>query len=236
MAAVVLAAVVFDLDGTLFDHRTSARLGLRAWLSDLGVVWDEEFASAWASAEDRHFAAWREGQVTFIEQRRRRLRDVLPLIGQSVGDDEQLDAVFAGYLAAYERAWCGYADVAPALDQLRRAGLFTAVLTNGNTDQQHAKLAHLGLLPDVGPVLTSEALGVAKPDPGAFHALCDHLRLAPQQVLYVGDDHSVDVLGARSAGLHSVHLDRTGTGPPSEASRIESLVDLGTVVEALQQD
>ncbi len=96
---VVLAAVVFDLDGTLFDHRTSARRGLRAWLSDLGGVWDEEFASAWASAEDRHFTAWREGQVTFAEQRRRRLRDVLPLIGQPVGDDEQLDAVFADYLA-----------------------------------------------------------------------------------------------------------------------------------------
>ncbi len=109
------------------------------------------------------------------------------------------------------------------------------MLTNGNTAQQHDKLAHLGLLLDVGPVLTSEALGVAKPDPGAFHALCDRLLLAPQQVLYVGDDHSVDVLGARGAGLHAVHLDRTGTGPPSEASRIPSLVDLSPVVEALQQ-
>lgn len=232
---MVLGAVAFDLDGTLFDHRTSAQQGLQAWLADLGVAWDEEFATTWAIAEDRHFNAWRDGHISFTEQRRRRLRDVLPLIGHPVGDDEQLDGVFAGYLAAYQRAWCGYLDVDPALDQLRDAGLSTAVLTNGSTDQQVAKMAHLGLLERVGPVLTSEALGVAKPASGAFHALCDHLRLAPQQVLYVGDDHTVDVLGAHAAGLHSVHLDRTGAGPPSEASRIESLVGLASVVETLQR-
>ncbi|MEJ5946559.1 HAD family hydrolase [Pseudokineococcus basanitobsidens] len=234
---MVLAAVAFDLDGTLFDHQAAARQGLRAWATDLGATWDEELATAWTTAEARHFTAWRDGHISFAEQRRRRLRDVLPLIGHPVGDDEELDAVFEGYLAAYQRAWCGYPDVNPALEQLQQAGLATAVLTNGNTAQQKDKLAHIGLLGRVGPVLTSEALGVAKPAPGAFHALCDHLslpgRVTPQQVLYVGDDHAVDVVGAATAGLHVVHLDRVSAGTPSGASRIETLADLAAVAEAL---
>ncbi|MEJ5867667.1 HAD family hydrolase [Pseudokineococcus sp. 5B2Z-1] len=230
---MVLAAVAFDLDGTLFDHQTAARQGLRAWASDLGATWDEELATAWTTAEARHFTAWREGHISFAEQRRRRLRDVLPLIGHPVGDDEELDAVFEGYLAAYQRAWCGYPDVQPALDELQQAGLATAVLTNGNTAQQNDKLAHIGLLGRVGPVLTSETLGVAKPAIGAFHALCEYLGLVPQQVLYVGDDHAVDVVGAAAAGLHVVHLDRVSAGTPSGASRIETLADLAAVAEAM---
>ena len=157
------------------------------------------------------------------------------MTGHPVGDDGQLDAVFSGYLAEYQRAWCGYPDVSPALDQVRAAGLATAVLTNGTTDQQHAKLAHLGLLGRVGPVLTSEGLGVAKPAAGAFHALCDQLRLAPRQVVYVGDDYTVDVQGALAAGLQAVHLDRTGVGPQTQTARIATLLDLASSVESIRQ-
>jgi len=221
-----LAAVLFDLDGTLFDHPLSARRALDAWLADRGVPPSEELAAAWTAAEERHFAAWREGRVSFAEQRRGRLRDLLPLLGEPVGDDEALDAVFAGYLAAYERAWVGYDDVDAALADVHGLGLATAVLTNGMEDQQRAKLAALGLLERVGPVFTAERLGVTKPRPEAFLRVCAALGLPPGQVLYVGDEHEVDVLGARAAGLRAVHLDRLGAGPADEAARVEGLGEL----------
>ena len=223
---MTLAAVVFDLDGTLFDHPVSARRALDAWLADRGVTPTDELAAAWLAAEERHFAAWREGRVSFPEQRRGRLRDVLPLLGEAVGDDAALDAVFAGYLAAYERAWVGYDDVDAALAAVQDLGLVTAVLTNGMEDQQRAKLAHLGLLDRVGPVFTAERLGVTKPRPEAFLRVCEALGLPPERVLYVGDEHEVDVLGARAAGLRAVHLDRLGTGPADEAERVDGLRDL----------
>lgn len=69
--------------------------------------------------------------------------------------------------------------------------------------------------------------------PGAFHGLCDHLGLAPRQVLYIADDYTVAVLGADAAGLTTAYLDRTGVGPLSEADRIESLVDGLPEVELL---
>ena len=220
------AAVVFDLDGTLFDHPVAARQALDAWLADRGVTPTEELARAWRAAEDRHFAAWRDGRTSFAEQRRGRLRDLLPLLGEPVGSDDELDAVFAGYLAAYERAWVGYDDVDAALAAVAERGLRTAVLTNGQEAQQRAKLARLGLLERVGPVFTAEGLGVAKPRPEAFVRVCDALGLPPGQVLYVGDEHEVDVLGARAAGLRAVHLDRLGSGPLDEAERVDGLRDL----------
>ncbi|MGQ7350899.1 HAD hydrolase-like protein [Quadrisphaera oryzae] len=58
----------------------------------------------------------------------------------------------------------------------------------------------------------------------------------PQQVLYVGDDHAVDVLGARAAGLQAVLVDRVGSAPPGERSAVASLtqvLDLPAVRSAL---
>jgi putative hydrolase of the HAD superfamily len=154
------------------------------------------------------------------------LRDVLPLLGHPVGPDEDLDALFVGYLAAYEKAWSGYDDVHPAVRALHEAGVVTAVLTNGTEQQQRAKLARLDLLDTIGPVFTAEGLGVTKPNPRAFLAVCTQLRLEPAQVLYVGDEHPVDVLGARAAGLHAVLVDRLGTGPAAEPHRITTLAGL----------
>jgi putative hydrolase of the HAD superfamily len=223
----MVSAVVFDLDGTLFDHWSSARRGLSEWLAGLDVVLTKELASAWFEAEELHVADWREGLVSWAEQRRRRLRDFLPLIGLPVGTDDDLDEVFvAGYLKAYERAWVGYDDVDAALDALHDFGVVIAMLTNGAQEQQEAKLARLGLLGRTGQVFTAEGLGVAKPNPRAFHLVCAHLALSPEQVLYVGDDYEVDVLAARAAGLRAVHLDRVGTGPMTEHNRIATLAEL----------
>jgi putative hydrolase of the HAD superfamily len=223
----MVSAVVFDLDGTLFDHSSSARRGLSQWLAGIDVALTNELASAWFEAEKRHVTSWRQGMISWAEQRRRRLRDFLPLIAVPVGTDDDLDEVFvAGYLLAYERAWVGYDDVNSALDAVHDYGVVTAMLTNGTQEQQEAKLAHLGLLGRIGPVFTAEGLGVAKPDPRAFRLVCAHLALPPGQVLCVGDDYEVDVRAARAAGLRAVYLDRIGTGPMTEHDRITTLAEL----------
>ncbi|NAZ81638.1 HAD-IA family hydrolase [Kineococcus sp. R8] len=227
-----MRAVVVDLDGTLFDHPGASRDGLREWTSGLGVTLTPALSDAWARAEDRHHRAWREGRVPFDEHRRRRLREFLPLAGLPVGDDARLDELFAaGYLTAYRRHWRGYDDVEAGLTAVADAGLRIALLTNGMPEQQHAKLAALGLSGRVGPVLTAGGLGVAKPRREAFAAACAAVGTPASATLHLGDDHPVDVAGARAAGLRAVHLDRTGTGPPGETERLASLHELATYLD-----
>ncbi len=131
--------------------------------------------------------------------------------------------MFGHYLAAYTSAWQAYDDAVPTLERVRDAGLAVAVLTNGDKAQQTAKLRATGLLDLCGPVLASSALPAAKPSRVAYDAVCDVLGLSPAQLLMVGDNLEVDVLGARAAGFRAVHLDRSRpTGPDS----IETLHDL----------
>ena len=219
-----ITTVLLDLDGVLMDHRTAMREAVHAWLGERATL---DVVDAWFRSMEVHLAEWRAGTATWAEQRRRRLRDVLPLLGEPVGADAELDARFAtGYLPAYERAWRGYDDVVPALAGLRAADYRLGVLTNGSERQQRAKLRALELTDLVGPVFTAEAVGAPKPDPRAFLAACAGLAVSPDEVLYVGDEHETDVLGARGAGLSAVLLDRFGTAPAEETAVIRSLAEL----------
>lgn len=229
-----LRAVLLDLDGTLLDHESAMTSALHAWLPTLGVRVTEDVLTQWRVALERNLEVWRQGLVTFAEQRRRRLRDFLPAVGVPVdGDDRGVDELFDGYLHSYAASWRAFDDAAAAVTAIRRAGLSCAVLTNGDPEQQTAKLTRIGLLDLAGPVFTPAALGAAKPAAAAFLTVCERLGVPPAAALNVGDRYDLDVQGARAAGLKAVYLDRTDAGPLDDAWRISSLTELSPLLGGL---
>lgn len=98
---------------------------------------------------------------------------------------------------------------AAALALARGAGLRTAVISNSNGSIQSA-LERLGLAVHLDFVLDSSVVGVEKPDPRIFRLALERARVVPAQAVYVGDLYSIDVLGARAAGLQAVLLDPGG--------------------------
>lgn len=76
-------------------------------------------------------------------------------------------------------------------------------------------------------VIDSHVVGVAKPDPAIFdHALPYFAGIARQRIAYVGDSVTMDVGGARAAGLHPILLDPHDDHPDADFERITSLGDL----------
>jgi putative hydrolase of the HAD superfamily len=206
-------AVIFDLDDTLFDHTGSAVGGLRAWVPGFGREVTDDLVAEWFAIEHRHYNEWLAGRLTHQGQRRARLLDFLPLIGQSVpGTDDELDVVFAGYLEGYREHWIAFPDAHPALEVARGNGWRVGVLTNGSTVQQHAKLERIGLAQLVDVVCTSESLGCSKPAVQAYHLTCEALGVEPADTLMIGDNLELDVIAARAAGLTAEHLDRAAGG------------------------
>lgn len=230
-----IALVILDLDGTIVDHEGSIRTALTNWLPALGVTPDEELIAAWFAAEQRHFPAWCAGEISFQEQRRRRLRDFLPLIGgHASSSDGELDLIFDGYLTEYEASWTAFDDVAPTLSILHQSNTRLAVLSNGTDAQQNAKITAVGLRNRLGQVFTAEGLGVAKPDPRSYLAVCQKLNVPSTESLHVGDLYDLDVLAPRDASLHAIHLDRRDSGPLDEPWRMKSLRQLPHLIELLQ--
>jgi putative hydrolase of the HAD superfamily len=245
----VIDAVLFDLDGTLVDHRGAAARAVKQMVSRFHAPGrsESELLGAWWASEDVHMAEYLDGECSFDEQRRRRLRDIFPLLGlPTTLDDVELDAWFTtNYLADYEAGWRSFPD---AWDCIRRLtgstpSVMTGVMTNGDPDQQRSKLIRVGLLPWIGPVLTPTELAFAKPHPSSFLEACHRLELSPNRTVFVGDSLSVDARGATSAGLVGVWLDRGDDDDSGETTaqlsdglpvyRISSLTELPDLVGSL---
>lgn len=105
--------------------------------------------------------------------------------------------------------------VPEALAALRAAGWPIAVVTNGCTDIQRAKLTRTGLLPAVDAVVVSEEAGTRKPDPAIFHLAAARLgrTLTPADWM-VGNNPATDLRGAHATGLRSIWITPTPTPPP----------------------
>ena len=87
-----------------------------------------------------------------------------------------------------------------ALQQLRQSGLRLAVLSNCSIEEiaawDDSPLADL-----IDAAVFSWQLGIAKPEPAAFHNVCRAVGAAPHRVAFVGDGGSNELFGATAAGL-----------------------------------
>ena len=100
-------------------------------------------------------------------------------------------------------------EAASALRLTREAGLSAGVISNSNGSVRSI-LEETGLAAHLDFILDSAVVGVEKPDPRIFRLGLAEARVEPREAVYIGDLYSVDVLGARAAGMESVLLDPGG--------------------------
>jgi putative hydrolase of the HAD superfamily len=76
-------------------------------------------------------------------------------------------------------------------------------------------------------VIDSHVVGVAKPDPRIFDYALPHFNGTDhRRIAYVGDSVTMDIGGARAAGLHPILLDPYDDHPEADFERIRSLMEL----------
>ena len=121
-----------------------------------------------------------------------------------------------------------YADVVPTFTALREQGL-RVVLAGNQPERRAAQLRALDL--PVDDLVTSEELGVEKPDPAFFAAVLTRLGIDDaSRVLYVGDRVDNDVLPAAEAGFATCWLTR---GPWGQLQELPEDVAPDLVLEGL---
>lgn len=110
-----------------------------------------------------------------------------------------------------------YPDARAALAAVIDMGLRVALVSNSSLDEALERAEVIGVYPELTPILASEEIGVAKPDPEIFRLACEAVDCAPDEVLMVGDDLTSDVLGALGAGLRAVWLNRADDRTAAQA-------------------
>lgn len=125
--------------------------------------------------------------------------------------------------------WALYDDVADALEGLDARGIALGVVSSWNGSLRGI-LEHHGIAPRLRCIVMSAVEGIRKPHPAIFERGLEALRLAPQEVAYIGDTYETDIDGAERAGLRGILIrrgdpERDGK-PPVPCPTIRSLRDL----------
>jgi putative hydrolase of the HAD superfamily len=125
-------------------------------------------------------------------------------------------------------------DTAAVLDALRAHGLTLAVISNAD-GRIEADLERTGLRRHFSVVIDSHVVGVEKPNPAIFALALTRLGASADAALYVGDMLTIDVMGARRAGLRAVLMDTLsrypGAGDCPRISRLGELIDFLAAAE-----
>jgi putative hydrolase of the HAD superfamily len=108
--------------------------------------------------------------------------------------------------------FAAYPEVAGVLRRLRAGGARLIVVSNWDISL-HEALAQAGLSPLIDGVVSSAAVGAAKPSPAVFRAGLALAGVPAERALHVGDSYDEDVAGARAAGIAPILLTR----PPARA-------------------
>jgi len=214
-----IAALGFDVGETLLYY------------PGIGLSWEAQYREALAvvavscgrdpTTDERALAeAVLRGYNTRLHPRVHEVRaevifgEVLTAWGGSTDQEAALAAeAFFGY---FHRRMHPYDDSVAVLTALRERGIPIGVLTDVPYGMAsalvHRDLVEAGVAQYIGVVLTSVDVGVRKPDPRGFVELARRLGVAPETMLFVGNEPK-DVDGARAAGSRTVLIDRAGASP-----------------------
>ena len=131
----VIEAVLFDLDGTLFD-RDATVAGILAWQVS-------EFAVAIRPERSADFAR----RVTTLDARGHRdKREVYEIVAAEFGLDASVrDRLVRSFWAEYPRHCRPGAGVSAKLLELRQRGKRLGIITNGGAAVQNAAIDALGI-------------------------------------------------------------------------------------------
>jgi putative hydrolase of the HAD superfamily len=223
-----IKAITFDLDDTLWPVWPAierAEKALLDWLAANAAQTAELFANAAALREIR-------GEITTsrpdLKHDLSAMRlEAIRLSLYRAGDDPALaEAAFDAFFQARQQVTL-FEDALPALEFL--AARYPLVsISNGNADLQRIGLARF-----FRASIHAREFGVGKPDPRIFHAAAGAVDLTPEDALHIGDDATLDALGALNAGMQAAWLNRADALWPHEQQPHVTLTHLGELKELL---
>jgi len=228
MSGGPVRAVLLDAGGVLLDldyrllQRLLASRGTEASLDDLST--SESIAR---TTIDRRV---REGGRT-SQAWREYFRIILARASVAAAPAEEIIDALAETHARVGLWTVAIDGAVETVRALRDAGYRVGVVSNaeGRVARDLDGAGYAGLFE---VVVDSHLVGVEKPDPAIFRIALERMRLEPGEAIFVGDVPSVDVAGARAAGLAPVLLDRHDLYAEVDAPRLRTLRDLPRWLEA----
>ena len=197
----------FDLDRTLWDfeknsHDELVSLFHKYQLHQKGISLADEFIKVYKKINNKCWEKYRKNLITKDKLRTERFLQTLIYFGienkklaENLGTDYVNNSPHRTILID------GTIDLLKTLE-----GHFSMhIITNGFEEVQWVKLEKSGLLPYFDKVITSEKVGVKKPDVKIFQYALSEANASLNESIMIGDDLKTDIAGAIDVGMRCIY-------------------------------
>jgi putative hydrolase of the HAD superfamily len=199
----------FDLDHTIWDFETNARLSMLELYDTLnlrakGIDDFELFYKNYSKYNEMLWARYRNGYIKQSELRFKRMW--LALLDFKIADEKLADIMSVQFLELLPVQNQLFPHTLESLDYLKEKNYHLHLITNGFEKIQHEKLRHSGLTGYFTEVITSEASNSLKPHKEIFEYAFLKTTASLKESIMIGDNIEADIKGAMNAGIDQVFV------------------------------
>ena len=217
--------IFFDLDHTLWDFEANSKKTFSYIFNknDLDIEF-EDFIEVYQPINHRYWKLFREDKVSKAELRYGRLKEAFEAIDFDSNDAliHLLSEEYITYLANHNAL---FENAIPVLEYLQPKYKMH-IITNGFEEVQHRKLRNSNLLPFFDEIITSEKVGVKKPNPKIFEYALDITGASNTESVMIGDNFEADILGAKNMGMQVIFCKFNGEIATEEVLSVDNLMQL----------
>ena len=215
--------ILFDLDDTIIAFGASAdptwrrvcEAGARRLQGvSAGILYDAIGVSRrwfWDDPE-RH----RSGRLDLDQARRTVVERAFVELG--LGDTAAAHEIADAYSARREEAIEVFPGARETLAYMKSHGVRLALMTNGQSHKQRAKIERFGLEPFFDAILIEGEQGFGKPDERVYVRALERLDLSGAEVWSIGDNLEWDVAGPQRLGAFGIWNDHRREGLPPDST------------------
>lgn len=196
--------VFFDLDHTLWDFEKNSELTFYKIFEELKFTIDvSSFLEVYKPLNREFWKMYREEKITKEDLRYLRLKTVFDKINYTISDDHinKIAVDYINYLPSFNHLFEHAFEV---LDYLKTKYKLH-IITNGFEEIQTKKMHTSNILHYFDKVITSESVGVKKPNPKVFTYALELANANHQNSIMIGDSIEADIDGALNVGMKAIH-------------------------------
>jgi putative hydrolase of the HAD superfamily len=200
--------VFFDLDHTIWDFETNAKLTLQELYNDelatrANATFDH-FFERYSFHNTQLWALYEKGLIPVEELKWKRMSRAL--LDFKIGDEnlsKQMSIQFLEILPTKKEIFPYTMEI---LDYLKNKNYGLHLITNGFIDVQNRKLEHSGLGKYFEEMITSEGSNSLKPKPEIFEYALQITNANKAESIMIGDNQHADIGGALNVGIDAVFV------------------------------
>ncbi len=200
-----IKAVCFDIDGTMYPKWMTHLFLVPTLFGSLSLMYSiQKFRKYMRSGEDITIVpadekGFRKKQIEFILENRKKeiTKSSVELM------EKRLDRQFYKRMEKTFSRIVSYPTLKKAITSLKAKDLIIGALSDFPVGK---KLEHLGVAHLVDWAGCTEMSGYLKPHPAPFELIGKKIEVPLNQILYVGDSYTKDIIGAHNAGMYTALL------------------------------